>query len=58
MDLSGTETHTSTSQCLLQETSFDIYAEDLNAGDAVRIYVLEDPGLPNGMKRLSHLDHY
>eukprot|EP00291_Cryptomonas_curvata_P023893 CAMPEP_0172161844 /NCGR_PEP_ID=MMETSP1050-20130122/6342_1 /TAXON_ID=233186 /ORGANISM="Cryptomonas curvata, Strain CCAP979/52" /LENGTH=130 /DNA_ID=CAMNT_0012831769 /DNA_START=208 /DNA_END=596 /DNA_ORIENTATION=- len=31
-----------------QVAAFDVYAEDLNAGDAVRIYVLEDPGLPNG----------
>ena len=28
--------------------SFNVYAEDMDAGDSVRIYVLEDPGIPNG----------
>jgi hypothetical protein len=39
-----------------QETSFDIYAEDLNAGDTVRIFVLEDPGLPNGSDQRYYFD--
>jgi len=33
--------------------SFDVYAEDLDAGDVVRIYVLEDPGIPNGARVLA-----
>jgi hypothetical protein len=28
--------------------SITVYAEDLDPGDLVRIYVLEDPGIPNG----------
>ena len=28
--------------------AFTVYAEDMDAGDSVRIYVLEDPGIPNG----------
>ena len=28
--------------------SFTVYAEDMDEGDSVRIYVLEDPGIPNG----------
>ena len=28
--------------------SITVYAEDMDAGDLVRIYVLEDPGIPNG----------
>jgi hypothetical protein len=28
--------------------SITVYAEDMDAGDSVRIYVLEDPGIPNG----------
>ena len=31
-----------------QPVAFNVYAEDVNSGDSVRIYVLEDPGIPNG----------